>query len=167
MAMMQVRPYRREELPAILACSVQTAQAQLVGRDLPGATPQGLVRQITGMYESALMMPDATILVADWPAGGQGAAAGQAPGPAAYVLAMPQPNPFTGEREVIVLDIYTNPALRGRKVGRMLLDHVTAYAKRVGAGSLVAQIAVHNAASRALFRSAGFVEERVVVGRRV
>ncbi|HYF77966.1 MAG TPA: GNAT family N-acetyltransferase [Symbiobacteriaceae bacterium] len=164
--MMQVRPYRREELPAILACSVQTARAQLVGRDLPGATSQGLVRQITNMYESALMMPDTTILVADWPAGtSQGA--GQASGPAAYVLAMPQPNPFTGEREVIVLDIYTNPALRGRKVGRLLLDHVTAYAKRVGAGSLVAQIAVHNAASRALFRSGGFVEERVVVGRRV
>lgn len=159
---MQVRSFRREELPAILACSVQTAQAQLVGRDLPGATSQGLVRQITGMYESALIMPDTTILVADWPAGGAKGA-----GPAAYVLAMPQPNPFTGEREVVILDIYTNPALRGRKVGRMLLDHVTAYAKRVGAGSLVAQIAVHNQASRALFRSGGFVEERVVVGRRV
>jgi GNAT superfamily N-acetyltransferase len=160
--MMQVRPYRREELPAILACSVQTARAQLVARDLPGATPQGLVRQITNMYESALMMPDTTILVADWPAG-----TSQGAGPAAYVLAMPQPNPFTGEREVILLDIYTNPALRGRKVGRLLLDHVTAYAKRVGAGSLVAQIAVHNAASRALFRSGGFVEERIVVGRRI
>lgn len=162
---MQVRSFRRDELPAILACSVQTAKAQLVARDLPGATSQGLVRQITSMYESALMMPDTTILVMDWPAGGK--EGGQAPGPAAYVLVMPQPNPFTGEREVVVLDIYTHPALRGRKVGRMLLEHVSAYAKRVGAGSLVAQIAVHNQASRALFRSAGFAEERVVVGRRV
>ncbi|MDF2630740.1 MAG: Acetyltransferase family [Symbiobacteriaceae bacterium] len=157
---MQVRPFRQEELPAVLACSVQTAAAQLVARDLPGATSQALARQITGMYTNALMMPDATILVMDWPQGAKET------GPAAYVLMMPQPNAFTGEREVIILDIYTHPALRGRKVGRLLLEHVSAYAKRVGAGSLVAQIAVHNQASRALFRSAGYAEERVVVGRR-
>lgn len=158
--MVEVRTYRREELPAILTCSVGTAVGQLVARDLPAATAQGLTNQIHMMYQNALLMPDATVLVADWPAGSHGQ------GPAAYALLMPQPNGFTGEREVVVLDVYTNPALRGRKVGRALLEHAMAYARRIGAGGLVAQVALHNAASRALFRSAGFAEERVVVGRR-
>lgn len=155
-----VRAYRREELPAILGCSIGTAAAQLVGRDLPAATALGLAGQIRQMYENALVIPDATILVADWPPGMNGS------GPAGYALVMPQPSGFTGERELVVLDIFVSPALRGRKVGRLLLEQVLAYARRVGAGSVVAQIAVHNAASRGLFRASGFVEERVVVGRR-
>ncbi|HYF92734.1 MAG TPA: GNAT family N-acetyltransferase [Symbiobacteriaceae bacterium] len=159
--MLEIRAYRRDEVPGIVGCSVQTAVGQLVARDLPGATAQGVAAQIGLMYQNALMMPDATILVADWPAGVRGN------GPAAYALVMPQPNGFTGEREVVVLDIYTNPALRGRKVGRRLMERVMQYARQVGAGGVVAQIAVHNAASRALFRSSGFAEERMVVGRRV
>ncbi|HWI63926.1 MAG TPA: GNAT family N-acetyltransferase [Symbiobacteriaceae bacterium] len=159
--MLAIRTYRSEELPAIVQCSVGTAVGQLVARDLPGATAQGLVGQIQGMYQNALLMPGATVLVADWPAGIKGQ------GPAGYALLMPQPNGFTGEQEVVVLDIYTNPALRGRKVGRLLLEQALQYAKKLGAGGLVAQIALHNAASRALFRSGGFVEERVVVGKRL
>lgn len=159
--MFEVRAFRREELPAILARSVATAAGQLVLRDLPGATAEGLAGQIRQMFETALLMPDATVLVVDWPAGVSGQ------GPAAYALVMPQPNGFTGERELVVLDIYIDPLLRGRKLGRPLVDRVLAYGRQVGARSVVAQIAVHNAASRGLFRSSGFAEERVVVGRRV
>lgn len=159
--MLNVRAFRREELPAIVARSAGTAVGQLVARDLPGATAEGVAGQIRQMYEGALLMPDATVLVVDWPPG----ASGQ--GPAAYALVMPQPNGFTGEREMVVLDIFIDPALRGRKLGRPLMDRVLAYGRQIGARSVVAQIAVHNAASRGLFRSCGFAEERVVVGRRV
>jgi ribosomal protein S18 acetylase RimI-like enzyme len=159
--MLTVRPCRPEELTAILECGVRTAVAQLVARDLPGATADGVRNQLCRMYQNALLVPDATVLVADWPPGVKGE------GPAAYALLMPQPNAFTGEREVVILDIYTAPALRGHQVGRTLLSHAATYARSVGARSCVAQIAVHNAASRAMFQRAGFADERVVVGRRV
>ena len=159
--MLTVRPYRREDLPHIVKCGVQTAAGQLVAREAPGASAEGVAAQASRMFEWVLMTPQATLLVAEWPAGTQRQE------PAGYVLLMPQPNAFTGEREVVVMDIYTNPALRGHRLGRLLLDKAAEYARAIGCPSLVAQVALHNGPSRRLFERCGFAGERVVVGRRL
>lgn len=158
--MLAVRTYRTDELPAILRAGLQTARDQLVARDLPGATPDGLAGQLSRMYQNAMTVPQSTILVVDWPPGMAG------DGPAAYALLMPQPNAFTGERELVVMDIYTNPALRGRRVGRLLLQRAAEYGRSIGCASMVAQVALHNQASLAMFRGSGYNLERVIVGRR-
>jgi ribosomal protein S18 acetylase RimI-like enzyme len=158
----QVRPYRQAELSAIMTRGMQTARESLVARDLPAARPEAVQAQLVSMYQNALLMPQATVLVADWPPGARSDG-----GPAGYALLMPQPNAFTGEREVVVMDVWTHPALRGRGVGKTLLQQAEAYARSVGCASLTAQIALHNQASQALFRSAGFANERVVVGKRL
>ncbi|HLN64983.1 MAG TPA: GNAT family N-acetyltransferase [Symbiobacteriaceae bacterium] len=159
--MITVRPYRREELPAIVGRGVETAIASLVQRDLPAGSHEAVQTQLVRMYQNALLVPDTTILVATWPAGVPGA------GLAGYTLLMPQPNAFTGERELVVMDIWTHPHLRGRGVGKALLEHAAAYARTVRCPSLTAQIALHNQASLSLFRAAGYAGERVVVGRRL
>lgn len=160
-ALLTVRPYRREELPWIVKCAVQTSADQVVAREAPGGSPEVVAAQACRMYESVLMTPQATLLVADWPPGVRGE------GPAGYALLLPQPNAFTGEREVVIMDIYTNPVLRGRHVGRLLVEKAAEYARSIGCRSLVAQIALHNGPSRRLFERAGFAQERVVVGRRL
>jgi len=114
------------------------------------------------MYAMALAMPGGAVLVVDWPHGVAGDR-----GPAAYALLMPQPNAFTGERELVVLDIYVNPHLRGHRVARLLLDRAAGYARSIGCGMLVAQVALHNRSSLRLFEGAGFAGERVVLGRRL
>jgi len=132
-----------------------------VGRELPGATSQGVAGQLHQMYRNVLMAPQATILVADWPPGLRGE------GPAGYALLYPQANAFTGERELIVMDVYANPVLRGRRVGRLLLEKAAEYARGIGCSSLAAQVALHNQPSLRLFERCGFGAERVVVGRRL
>jgi len=91
----------------------------------------------------------------------------QEAGPAAYTLLLPQPNAFTGEPELMVMDIYTHPQVRGRGIGKELLAAAARYAHTVGCRSMAAQVALHNEASLRLFRSCGFQEERVLLGRRL
>lgn len=170
--MTQIRHARAEDWPVILMLSVQTASAQVTRRELPGALPAGLAAQAERMYRAALQVPGAALLVLDWP----GPAAQTAPGDsragapgsiAGYLLVMPQANPFTGEREAIILDIFCHPALRARGVGSYLLQQAASYARSQGCQSLAAQVALHNQPSLRLFARAGFEQERVIVGRRL
>lgn len=158
---MVIRPYRADELPLVLATSSRTAAEQLVRRDLPAATPDRVAAQLYRMYQNALLVPQTTILVADWPPGVKGE------GLAGYALLMPQPNAFTGEPELVVLDVYTSPVLRGRGVGKALLARAAEYGRAAGCASVAAQVALHNSASLRMFGGAGFEQERVVVGRRL
>jgi ribosomal protein S18 acetylase RimI-like enzyme len=158
---LSIRLYRQEELPIILQRGVQTAQVQLSARELPSGDPQAVAAQLYRMYQSALQTSGAAIAVVDRPMemGREG--------PAAHALLMPQSNPFTGERELVVLDIWTDPALRGRQLGKALLQWAEGYGRSIGCGSLVAQVALQNAPSLRLFERSGFAQERVVVGRRL
>jgi ribosomal protein S18 acetylase RimI-like enzyme len=159
--MVAIRTYRADELPAIVQRGVATALAQVVGREAPAGSYENVSGQLQRMYQQALQVPYTTILVADWPPGTSG------DGPAAYALLMPQPNAFTAESELIILDIFTDPALRGRRVGRELLKLASQYARAAGCRSLVAQVALHNQPSLKLFMGSGFQGERVVLGRRL
>lgn len=161
MAVITCRAYRPDELGAIMEQALQTATAQVVAREAPAAGHDALATQLYRMYEGTLKTPLATLLVADWPPPAAGT------GPAGYVLLLPQANPFTGEAEAVVMDIFTNPALRGRGVGRAMLREAGRYAASIGAKSLVAQVALHNRASLAMFLGEGFQGERVVLGKRL
>lgn len=156
--MVLVRPYRVEELPLVLRRGLASAWDQLVDRERGWAQPDGMARQFHEMYRAVLSAPGGTLLVADLPSPPE-------PGPVGHELLFPQPNPFTGVREVVVMDIWVHPLLRGRKIGSRLLHEAEVHAHNIGGRGLVAQIALHNQASLALFGRAGFRQERVVVGR--
>lgn len=163
--MLSVRSARQEELSGILQRSMETAWAQLAPRDGPNANPSGVATMVQRMYQMALTTPGGTVLVVDWPGSGPGSTSAE--GLAAYALLMPQANPFTGAGEVIVLDIYTDPRLRGQGVGRALLQSAGQYARSNGWGGLVAQVALSNQASMRMFLGDGFQAERVVLGKPV
>lgn len=153
-----IRPYRLDELPAVMHRGQVSAWDQLVQRERPVAQPDGMARQFREMYRLVLSTPGAALLVAE----GTGM---PEPGPAGHALLLPQPNPFTGVGEMVVMDIWVHPAHRGMGIGADLLKEAERHARTVGGRGLVAQIALHNQASQALFRRAGFQQERVVVGR--
>lgn len=156
--MLAIRPYRVEDLPAVVARSVRSAWDQLVERERPLAQVPAVSRQLADMYQAVLAAPGSLLLLAEAP--GLPAA-----GPAGHVLLFPQANPFTGVREMVVMDIWVHPLLRRRGVGSALLRDAERHARGAGARGLVAQIALHNHASQALFRRMGYRPERVVVGR--
>lgn len=156
--MVLVRPYRVEELPLVLRRGLASAWDQLVDRELGWAQPDAMGRQFHEMYRAVLSAPGGNLLVAELPSPPE-------PGPVGHALLFPQPNPFTGVREVVVMDIWVHPFLRGRSIGSRLLQEAEMYARILGARGLAAQISLHNQASLALFRRAGFRQERVVVGR--
>lgn len=164
---LSVRHFRGNELPHILRRGVETSLAQLVPREIPGATVSGVAAQLHRMYELALQHPKATVLVVDWPAGAAADDFAPGTGPAAYTLLLPQPNVFTGEPELMVMDIFTHPYLRGRGIGKELLAAAARYAGAVGCRSLAAQVALHNESSMRLFRACGFQEERLLLGWRL
>lgn len=156
--MVRVRTYRAAELPLVLERGAASARDQLVARELPLAREDALRYQFQTMYRMVLSTPDSALLVAE-PAGpGGGAVVG-------HVLLLPQANPFTGAPEVVVMDIWVHPDLRSRGIGSRLVAEAERHARRIGARGLVAQIALHNAASLALFHRAGFAAERVVAGK--
>jgi len=160
--MLSVRMFNPWELPAMIACAVETAMAQLVPRDRPFGTREAVSAQILRMYDAALSQPGGTILVAE-EAGEQAE-----PGTSVlhgWVLLMPQPNPFTGAPELVVMDIFTAPALRGRGIAKRLLAEAERHARELGCGSLAAQVALHNRSSLRLFQGAGYDSERLVVGK--
>lgn len=159
--MVQVRPFRAEELPGIIGQAVQTALAQISAREWSGASREGALRQVNRMYQNALGVPGTIILVVDGPDTSLGGA------PSAYLCAMPQENPFTSERELILLDIFTHPTLRGQGVAQALIAQAEAHARAIGCHGLVAQVALHNQASLRLVSAAGFSPERVIMGRRL
>lgn len=155
---MQVRQHRPDELTGFIHRALGTAWGQLVERERPAAAEAGIVHQMTEMYRQALSRHGGMVLVLE--------GSGPGAGPLAHALVAPQPNPFTGEGELVVLDIFVDPALRGRRVGQRLLAEAERYARSIGCGSLVAQVALQNEASLRLFRGAGLQPERLVLGRR-
>lgn len=157
---MNIRVYQPEELSAILVRASQTAMAQVSQREQPDAAYEAVAGQIHQMYQMVLRTPGSALLVADWPPG----VIGQ--GPAGYVLLMPQPNPFTGAKEMFVMDIFTDPRLRGARVGKQLLEFARWYARFAGCQGIAAQVALHNPESLRLFTRSGYQPERVVVGQR-
>lgn len=153
-----IRPYRMEELPVVMHRGLASAWDQLVERERAVAQPDGISRQFREMYRMVLGTPGATLLVAE----GSGL---PEPGPAGHALLFPQANPFTGVGEMVVMDIWVDPSVRGMGVGSALVREAELHARAIGGRSLVAQIALHNQASQALFRRAGFQQERVVAGK--
>ncbi len=156
--MPRIRPYRLEELPLVIQRGLASAWDQLTDRDRLVATPEQMARQFQSMYRSVLATPGAALFVAD-------ALGTPEPGPAGHALLFPQPNPFTGVTEVVVMDIWVHPALRGRRIGSALLDEAERHARAIGARGLVAQIFQQNQASQALFSRAGYQLERYVTGK--
>lgn len=61
-----------------------------------------------------------------------------------------------------VVGFYIRPGWRGRGLGRAFLLGVAREAERFGAAGLVLTVAPDNAAALALYRSAGFVDDRFV-----
>lgn len=180
--MLRVRAFREAELPLVLARGVASARDQLVGREVPLAREDALRYQFHTMYRMVLGTPGSALLVAEptGPPGGAHLPAGPSgvaePGPAGlsvtaeagpvgHALLLPQANPFTGVPEVVVMDIWVHPDQRSRGIGSRLLAEAERHARQIGARGLVAQIALHNAASLALFHRAGFAPERVVAGK--
>ena len=88
--------------------------------------------------------------------GGFGHLAWHAENPAGFILA----RDLGGEVEILSLAVL--PQWRRQGIGRALLDAAIAAAGRRGAGSIVLEVAVENAAARRLYAAFGFVE----VGRR-
>lgn len=153
-----IRPYRIEELPIVIHRGLASAWDQLMERDRLVAQPEGMGYQFREMYRAVLSTPGSGLLVAD-------ADGLPEPGPAGHALLYSQPNPFTGVQEVVVMDIWVHPAVRGRGIGSALLQEAERQARSVGGRGLVAQIALHNQASLALFHRNGFQQERVVTGK--
>lgn len=82
---------------------------------------------------------------------------GQAIGYCSYAL--------TGEpRELKLEQLYLLPALHGQGLGRLMLEHVEAHARRLGCNLLMLQVNKQNAVAINVYRRAGFnVRKEVVV----
>lgn len=150
----QVRPYQMTEINALMERSLQTARAQLMEREVVRAYPAQLASQVQQMFAQTLRTQGGTCLVAT-----DGAQVG------GYALLMPAPNAFTGAPEVVVMDIWVDPALRGHGMARMLLQAAEHWSESIGATGLAAQVAVHNQASLRAFLKQGYQVERYVLGK--
>ena len=67
-------------------------------------------------------------------------------------------------RELKLEQLYLLPALHGRGLGRLMLEHVEAHARRLGTDTLMLQVNKHNTKASSVYFKAGFaVREEVVI----
>ena len=60
-------------------------------------------------------------------------------------------------------DVVVDSAVRGRKLGRAMLEHAIAYAHECGGGSLMLTSRPSRVAANALYRSGGFLQKETNV----
>jgi ribosomal protein S18 acetylase RimI-like enzyme len=65
-----------------------------------------------------------------------------------------------GGRHALVDELYLVPGVRGRGLGRALLDAACAHARAAGAPVARLEVNHHNARAKALYTSMGFVDDR-------
>jgi ribosomal protein S18 acetylase RimI-like enzyme len=157
--MVRLRPCQPEELDWIIERATQSAGEQLVARQWLHGTPTSISAQVVRMFNNVLALPDGALLVIDWPAGTSDG------GVAGYVLLMKQQDAFTGALELVVMDLFTHPSLRGRHLAQAILQEAEAYGRSKGCHSMLAQVALHNQASLRTLARAGYQSERYVVGK--
>jgi ribosomal protein S18 acetylase RimI-like enzyme len=78
------------------------------------------------------------------------------PGPDGIALVRFRPCVWTGGPEAHLQELYVVPALRGRGIGRALLEATIELARAAGAGGLDLNTGATDTAARALYESAGF-----------
>ena len=136
-----VRPARRSDIDSVLAIE-QASFADPWSRE---------------SFETALDVERMLFLVAvGTPPDATSEDGGGAPGVLGFVVALL----LLDEAEVA--DLAVMPAVRGRGIGGILLDHATDEARSVGVHSLYLEVRESNASARALYDSRSFTH----VGRR-
>lgn len=78
-------------------------------------------------------------------------------GPDAIALLRFRPSVWTGEPEAHLQELYVAPALRGRGIGRALLEATLDAARAAGATRIDVNTGETDAAARALYGSSGFI----------
>jgi ribosomal protein S18 acetylase RimI-like enzyme len=76
-------------------------------------------------------------------------------------------SPWTGRPEAYLQELYVVPALRGRGIGRALLEATMAAARAAGATGIDLNTGETDTAARALYESAGFTNLEGVGGPRM
>jgi ribosomal protein S18 acetylase RimI-like enzyme len=77
-------------------------------------------------------------------------------GPDGISLLRLRPSPWTGKAEAYLQELYVAPALRGRGIGRALLEATMDAARAAGAGGIDLNTGETDTAARALYESCGF-----------
>lgn len=77
-------------------------------------------------------------------------------GPDAIALLRFRPSVWTGKQEAHLQELYVVPALRGRGIGRALLEATIATAREAGATGIDLNTGETDTAARALYESIGF-----------
>jgi ribosomal protein S18 acetylase RimI-like enzyme len=77
-------------------------------------------------------------------------------GPDAISLFRLRTSPWTGRPEAYLQELYVAPALRGRGIGRALLEATIEAAREAGAAGIDLNTGETDTAARALYESAGF-----------
>lgn len=82
-------------------------------------------------------------------------------GPDGISLLRLRPSVWTGKPEAYLQELYVAPALRGRGIGRALLEATMALAREAGATGIDLATGETDAAARALYESCGFTNREL------
>ena len=134
--MYTVRPARPEEMPWVIATSLETAWEQVEPGARPHCDRRALAAFTQGQMQGALRLPGSVVLLAE--------AAGETAG---YITVAVAPHPWSGQPVGFLLDIWVAPARRGQGVADALCSAAEAHCRGLGLRETVRTVAAHNAAS--------------------
>lgn len=109
------------------------------------------VAALTGYARQLLEQDEMAVLLAERPRG-----EGAGDGPDGLALIRFRPCVWTGEPEAHLQELYVVPPLRGRGIGRALLEATMAVAREAGATGIDLNTGTTDTAARALYESCGF-----------
>ena len=153
---LEIAPMNQQEWPWLLGRSVETGWEQISPVLRPGASREATATQIQRMLRMALSAPGTAALVAR--SGGA---------PVGYIVVAVTPDELTGASVGLFLDIFVEPAWRGKGVSSRLTAAGEEHCRALGLTAVRRFISAHNAASLRHARGDGCELERYALLKRL
>lgn len=150
--MLEIGPITQQEWPWLWERSMATGWHQLPPEQQAAANPAQVAHQVQQMLGMALSAPGAGVLMAR--------AAGD---PVGYLVVTVAPDELTGLPTGLFLDIWVEPAWRGRGISSRLTAAGEEHCRRLGLRLVRRAVAAHNQASLRHALSDGCVVERYIL----
>lgn len=141
-----------QETPWLMDRSVATGWAQLVPQQQAQTTPAVVAAQVQGMLQHSLSQPGSAVLVAR-----------ENGMPVGYLVVTVVPDELTRMPTGLFIDIWVEPAWRGKGISSQLTAAGESHLKRLGVKAVRRMIAAHNAPSLRHARADGCQLERYML----
>jgi ribosomal protein S18 acetylase RimI-like enzyme len=152
-----IRKAGRKDFDFILHLSVETMQSELSAYEREHTTLRKLIGVMTKTLRALMGSSGMLTLVAETDDGR----------PAGFIMVGRSASVFTDQQQAFVYDVAVSAEFRRRGIGRFLMEHAEAHARRLRMSHVALMVDMANAPARALYAKLGFSDAKVLMRKQL